>query len=107
MRRIGIRFFTALLRFLTGTVITDPTSGLRLVNRKIMENFAADYPKDYPEPETVMRVLRMGGRVGELPVIMKEREGGVSSISSVKKSAYYMIKVSIAILIEKIRGGRV
>lgn len=106
MRRIGIRFFTVLIRILTGAVITDPTSGLRLVNRRIMENFAADYPKDYPEPETVVRVLGKGGRVGELPVIMKEREGGVSSISSVKKSVYYMIKVSVAIVIEKIRGGR-
>ena len=101
-RRAGIKYFTFLIRLLTGKTITDPTSGLRMVNRDVMNFFAYDYPKDYPEPESVVAVLRSGKTVKEIPVIMRERSGGVSSIS-LKKSVYYMVKVSLAILIEKIR----
>ena len=102
VRRIGIRFFTLLIRIITGTTITDPTSGLRMIGRNVLEIFARDYPKDYPEPESVVMILRKGLKVEEIPVIMKEREGVVSSIS-LKKSIYYMIKVPLAILIERIR----
>lgn len=101
-RRLGIRYFTMLIKLLTNKVITDPTSGLRMVNRDVMKIFAYDYPKDYPEPESVVAVLRQGKKVEEIPVVMRERSGGVSSIS-LKKSVYYMIKVSLAILIERIR----
>lgn len=102
IRRVGIRYFTYLIKALTGKVITDPTSGLRMVNRHTLEFFAKDYPKDYPEPESVVTILRNGGKVKEIPVVMRERAGGVSSISPVK-SIYYMIKVSLAILIEVLR----
>lgn len=101
-RRLGIRYFTALIKLLTKKVITDPTSGLRMVNRDVIKIFAYDYPKDYPEPESVVAILRQGKKVEEIPVIMRARVGGVSSIS-LKKSIYYMIKVSLAILIERIR----
>lgn len=101
-RRIGIKYFTMLIKLLTGAKITDPTSGLRMVNREIIEFFAEEYPKDYPEPESVVAILRRKKKVMEIPVIMRERSGGVSSIS-MKKSVYYMIKVSLAILIERIR----
>ena len=101
-RRIGIKYFTMLIKLLTGVNITDPTSGLRMVNREIIEFFAEEYPKDYPEPESVVAILRRKKKVMEIPVIMRERSGGVSSIS-MKKSVYYMIKVSLAILIERIR----
>lgn len=101
-RRIGIKYFTLLIKLLTGKTITDPTSGLRMVNRDIMQVFAFDYPKDYPEPESVVSILRKKKKVEEIPVIMRARNGGVSSIS-IKKSFYYMIKVSLAIIIEMIR----
>ena len=102
-RRVGIKYFTMLIKLLTGTKITDPTSGLRMVNREIIEFFAEEYPKDYPEPESVVAILKRGKKVKEIPVIMRERTGGVSSISP-KKSIYYMIKVTMAILIECIRN---
>ena len=102
LRRVGIKYFTHLIKILTGVTITDPTSGLRMVDREIIEMFTEDYPKDYPEPESVVTVLNRGKKVKEIPVIMKERSGGVSSIS-MKNSVYYMIKVSMAILIERIR----
>ena len=101
-RRMGIKYFTVLIQLLTGKKITDPTSGLRMVNRDVMKIFAYDYPKDYPEPESVVAILRQKKNVEEIPVIMTAREGGVSSISP-KKSVYYMIKGTLAILIERIR----
>ena len=102
LRRIGIVFFSVLIKTLTGVKITDPTSGLRMAGKNVIALFAEDYPRDYPEPESVVTVIRRGMKVEEIPVVMKEREGGVSSIS-LKKSVYYMIKVTLAILIERIR----
>ena len=102
LRRVGIRYFTWLIHLLTGKTITDPTSGLRMVNRSVIQQYASCYPKDYPEPESVVTILKERKRVEEVPVIMRERAGGVSSISPMK-SVYYMIKVTLAILMEKIR----
>lgn len=98
LRRLGIRYFTGLIKLLTGATITDPTSGMRMVNREVIELFAEEYPKDYPEPESVVALLKLKKKVKELAVIMNEREEGVSSISPVK-SVYYMVKVSIAAII--------
>lgn len=101
-RRMGIQFFSKLIKVLTGKKITDPTSGLRMIGRNVMEIFSEDYPRDYPEPESIVAVLRKNMKIEEIPVVMLERQGGVSSISP-KKSIYYMIKVTLAILIERIR----
>ena len=102
LRRIGIKYFTRLIKILTGKTITDPTSGMRMVNRKLLEKFTAEYPKDYPEPESVVTILSERYKVTEIPVIMNERGEGVSSIS-LKNSVYYMIKVSFAILIARMK----
>lgn len=80
-RRIGIKYFTWLIALLTGKKITDATSGLRLIDRSLIERFANHYPDDYPEPETVVDVLVSHFKVKEIPVVMNERQGGVSSIS--------------------------
>ncbi len=102
VRRVGISYFSHLIKLLTGVRITDPTSGFRMVNRDIIEMFAQKYPRDYPEPESIVHVLKKRKKVVEVPVIMRERQGGVSSIR-LDRSVYYMIKVTLAILIEKIR----
>lgn len=102
IRRWGIKYFSILIKLLTGRVITDPTSGLRLMNRDIIGKFAAEYPRDYPEPETALSVLKDKYKVAEIPVVMHERQGGKSSIS-IKAGAYYMIKVTIAIFVEMLR----
>ena len=98
-RRMGIVYFTKMIKSLTGTTITDPTSGFRLVNKDVIALFANDYPRDYPEPESIVALLKRKKKVLEVPVQMKERQGGVSSIR-LWNSVYYMIKVSIAILVE-------
>lgn len=102
IRRIGIRYFTGMIRLVTGKKITDPTSGMRMASRDVIEMYAKNYPKDYPEPESVVAALKAGKKVGEIPVRMNAREEGVSSISP-RKSVYYMIKVSLAILIAAVR----
>ncbi len=102
VRRIGIKIFSFLSGTLFGKRITDATSGMRMCNRRVIELFVKDYPRDYPEPETVCRLLRKRCRVVEMPVQMKERSAGVSSIS-INRSIYYMIKVTLAILIERLR----
>lgn len=101
MRRVGIRYFTVLIKLLTGKTITDPTSGMRMANRKVIGDFVRYYPKDYPEPESVVSLLKRGYNVQEEAVVMNEREEGESSISALN-SIYYMIKVSFAILIAAI-----
>lgn len=100
-RRIGIRYFTNLIYLVTGKKVTDPTSGFRACDRKVIELFAKRYPVDYPEPETIVRLFKSNLTVKEIPVEMNERANGVSSISSLK-SIYYMIKVTMAILIASI-----
>ena len=105
MRRVGIRFLSGLTKVLTGKKITDPTSGLRMISREVIELFASDYPKDYPEPESNVLLLRSGKKIIEIPVIMQARETGKSSISP-RKSIYYMIKVSLAMIIAGIRRKR-
>ena len=105
LRRIGIVYFTKLIKLLTGITITDPTSGLRMAGREVIELFANQYPKDYPEPESIVTLLKNGKRVVEVPVQMKARQGGESSIK-MSNSVYYMIKVSLAILIESTKKSR-
>ncbi|MBR3824418.1 MAG: glycosyltransferase family 2 protein [Lachnospiraceae bacterium] len=98
LRRIGIKFLSRMIYITTKLKVADVTSGYRAVDRKYIEIFAKEYAQDYPEPEALVTIARTGGTVAEVPVIMKERQGGVSSISPLK-SIYYMIKVSLAILI--------
>jgi len=102
LRRWGIRYFSFLIRLLTGKTVTDPTSGYRMVQKELIETFAADYPPDYPEPESVVSLLRHGRKVVEIPVQMRARAGGSSSIGAYA-SLYYTIKVSFAILLEELR----
>ena len=103
VRRAGITYFTRLIKILTRTRITDPTSGLRMVDDKLIKYFAFHYPSDYPEPESAVSILTKGWKIAEIPVEMRARQGGKSSINF-KKSIYYMIKVSIAIFIARVRG---
>jgi glycosyltransferase involved in cell wall biosynthesis len=102
MRRMGIKYFSFLIKLLIRQKVTDPTSGFRACNAKVIELFARFYPADYPEPESIVFIKRNGYTIKEVPVIMQERLGGISSIKSFR-TIYYMIKVSLAICIDKMR----
>jgi glycosyltransferase involved in cell wall biosynthesis len=104
-RRIGINFFVHLINVLTGVKVSDPTSGFRAFNRRLIELFARYYPSDFPEPEAVVVAQQAGAVIVEVPVVMRRREAGNSSIRYFK-SLYYMIKVTLAIVLHMIRQGR-
>lgn len=101
MRRVGIRFLSGMIFLLCRQRLLDVTSGFRATGRAMTAYFARNYAADYPEPESNLAACLAGFRVGEAPVIMQERQGGVSSISSFK-SAYYMIKVSLSLIIDRL-----
>lgn len=103
-RRTGINILSILAHMFTGVTLKDITSGYRLVNERMINIYAEDYPADYPEPEAMVMASVHGCRIKEYPVIMRERENGKSSIS-LKKSVYYMVKVSIAMFIRRLSMG--
>ena len=97
LRKLGIQYISWLIKMLTGKKIYDPTSGFRLVSRRVMKLFFEDYPKDYPEQEKIVLALKRGYRIVEVPTYMYEREHGVSSINF-KRTLYYFFKVSLGII---------
>jgi glycosyltransferase involved in cell wall biosynthesis len=103
-RRTGIHIFAFILSRIIGQRVSDPTSGFRLYNRRGISLFARDYPHDYPEVEAVLMVHFHRLRMAEVPVRMRPRNGGVSSINGSGKSAYYMIKVLLAIFMGLLRA---
>lgn len=102
IRRMGIRYFKRLNLLLTGKLIHDTTSGLRLLNRNAMSCINTYYPDEYPEPETIVLFARARLRIEEVPVMMKERQGGQSSINTFR-SFYYVWKVTLSTLFTRIR----
>ncbi|MBF0511366.1 MAG: glycosyltransferase family 2 protein [Candidatus Omnitrophica bacterium] len=101
-RRLGIQFFVYLINALTGVKIKDPTSGFRAYNKKMIALFAAYYPHDFPEPEAIVVAHQARGCILELPVVMRKRKAGSSSIRYFK-TVYYMAKVTLAILLRMIQ----
>ncbi len=101
-RRIGIRYFMVVNRLITGQAVTDNTSGFRAYNRRALAVVSSYYPDQYPEPEAVVLFKRNGLRLKEVPVTMRERQGGQSSISRLA-SLFYMAKVSFAIVFASLR----
>lgn len=105
MRRFGIRILSGLIHGLCGLRVLDVTSGMRAANRDMIAFFAEHYAQDYPEPEALLAAGLRGARVMEIPVRMRERQGGKSSINPLH-SAYYMVKVTLALLLSGVFGGR-
>ena len=97
-RRLGIRILASIVSLLLRQRVTDPTSGFQAVNREGIRLFAADYPHDYPEVEATVMVHRHRLRLAEVPVTMRERAGGRSSITALR-SVYYMAKVLLALFV--------
>jgi len=101
-RKVGIVFFARLVSLLTRTRVTDTTSGFQALNRRGVAVFAADYPHDYPEVEATVMVHKHKLRLVEVPVTMREREHGESSITLLR-SIYYVVKVTLALGISMFR----
>ena len=97
-RRIGIRLLALIVSAIARQRVTDTTSGFQALNRKALELFAADYPHDYPEVEGMVMTIKHRLRLVEVPVSMREREHGRSSITALR-SIYYMAKVLVALFV--------
>jgi glycosyltransferase involved in cell wall biosynthesis len=97
-RRVGIRLLAIIVSAIARQRVTDTTSGFQVLNRRALGLFAADYPHDYPEVEGMVMTIRHRLRLVEVPVLMREREHGRSSITALR-SIYYMAKVLTALFI--------
>jgi hypothetical protein len=101
-RRFAIRILSWTVTLLVGGRVTDPTSGFQVANRRAIALFAAYYPHDYPEVEATVLAAKAGLRRAEVPVEMRERSAGRSSIGAVR-SVYYMVKVMLAVFVAVFR----
>jgi hypothetical protein len=97
-RRLGIGIFARLVSAIVRQRVTDTTSGFRALNQRGIRLFATEYPHDYPEVEATVLARRHGLRLIEVPVRMRYRAEGRSSITAAR-SVYYMVKVSLALMI--------
>jgi glycosyltransferase involved in cell wall biosynthesis len=101
-RKLGAWFLRALIRATTGLAITDCTSGFRAANRRVIRAFAHWYPEDYPEPEVILLLHRAGYGIREIPVRMRQRHTGRSSIN-VAEGVFYVLKVTVCLLLDLVR----
>jgi glycosyltransferase involved in cell wall biosynthesis len=104
LRRLGSAWLRLILR-LVGVRVTDPTSGFRLYGPRALALFNETYPYDFPEPESLAVARAAGLSIAEVPISMRERQGGRSSISGFR-SIYYMLKVTVAVALAYIRARR-
>lgn len=105
LRSMGIRLFSFVLSRILDTPVTDSTSGFRAANKRVIDFFSRMYPDDYPEVEALVLLHKLDLRITEIPVEMRERTGGTSSITPIR-SVYYMIKVLLAIFIDLMKKVR-
>ena len=103
LRRVGSWWLRVLLRIVTGQRLTDPTSGFRLYGPRALRKFDETYPYDFPEPESLAIARAAHLRICEVPVAMRERQGGRSSILGFS-TIYYMLKVTIAVVLTYVRA---
>lgn len=101
LRRLGINVLSGCILLFYRQKIYDVTSGFRAVNKELIDIYAHDYAQDYPEPEALVTAIMHNKKIVEVPVQMRERLGGTSSIHSFK-SIYYMLKVSLAIIFSRL-----
>jgi len=102
LRRVGISIFNPIIYLLIHQRITDSTSGFRAYNKRAIQFLSKHYPIDYPEPEAVILLGKNGFRMTEVATLMSQRQNGQSSIS-INKSAFYMLKVLLAMVMTAIR----
>jgi glycosyltransferase involved in cell wall biosynthesis len=98
LRRVGIRWFSFLIRLFFRKDITDPTSGFQAMSGELMALFSSQYASDYPEVEGIVFALKRGFEIEEVAIEMKERIGGRSSIDWLR-SIYYALKVTVVVIL--------
>ena len=97
LRGIGVGLLKVAVRIATGRKLSDPTSGMRLFNRDMIERFAIQMNHG-PEPDTLVYLINQGAAVIELPVTMQERKAGKSYLGALG-AANYMLRMFVSIII--------
>jgi hypothetical protein len=105
VRSLGIRFFRAVLRPILGKPVHDPTSGFVGVNRRALDVFSRSFPLEYPEIEALVVLQRRAFRFEEVPVTMRPRTTGRSSITALK-SLYYIVHVLLGVFVNVLKFRR-
>jgi glycosyltransferase involved in cell wall biosynthesis len=103
LRRLGSWWLRSILRLVARVRVSDPTSGYRVYGTRALRLFDETYPYDFPEPESLAIARAAGLSVVEVPVQMRERQGGRSSIAGFS-TIYYMFKVTIAVALTYMRS---
>ncbi len=98
IHRLGILMISRTIYLVSGKRFTDPTSGFRAANKAAIAFYSQNYPRDYPEAEVIMLLLKRKFRIKEVPTVMRARLSGKSSIRKLH-TVYYMVKVMLSILI--------
>lgn len=101
-RKIGSRFFFGVISLICGYRVTDTTSGFRAYGKRAIKLFSIYYPEDYPEVEALIVAYKNKLKISEVPVSMRQRSGGKSSITALR-SVYYVIKVLLAVFISLLK----
>ncbi len=104
-RRFGIKILSTVLSILIRKKIHDPTSGFRAANKRVIKLFSKIYPTDYPEPQSLLWAHQAHFVIAEESVVMKERQGGQSSIKPIH-TFYYMAKVLIALIVDSLKNSK-
>jgi len=102
IRCLGIRLFSAVISFILGQKLTDTTSGFRAINKRVIDFYTRGYPEDYPEVEELVLLHKAGFKIIEIPVEMRDRTTGTSSITFLN-SLYYVVKVLLAVFIDLLK----
>jgi glycosyltransferase involved in cell wall biosynthesis len=102
-RRYGMKFLETLVSWKAGSRFTDTTSGFRALNRRALTLFSEHYPTDYPEVESIILAHHHGLRVKEVPVSMKPREHGYSSIRGLR-TMYFMVRITMVVMLGVVGG---
>ncbi len=103
LRRLGSWWLRLVLRVMARVRVSDPTSGFRLYGPRALALFDETYPYDFPEPESLAVARKAGLVIRETPVTMRTRQGGSSSIAGFS-TIYYMLKVTIAVVLTYVRS---
>lgn len=106
MKRMAIRFFRYLIRAITDSEITDPTSGLKGLNARAFKYYSMvdNFPQDFPDADVLIKMLYLNYRVGEVPAHIKERGSGKSMHSGLKP-VLYIFKMVISIFVVILHGN--
>lgn len=113
VKKIAYAIFRGMIKMFTGKRISDPTSGLQVLNRKAFGFYSryANFDDKYPDANMILQMLLLGCKIREIPAVMHYRNEGKSMHSGIVKPFIYMFRMTYSILavwlmVKVYHGGR-